>query len=279
MSGRTVLVLQKAGDKTLASLLSKEGVPSLDLLQRYGDDLLSAVSSLERHGVAHRDIKPDNIGIRSLTKQRNQLVLFDFSLARAPLDSIRVGTPGYTDPFLVHRKPQRWDLAAERYSAAVTLYVMTLGDGVTLPWCQSKSDPLLHSSRKFARISFLETVKPDLVDINSRLFLARLGRHPLRLQTEFDIGLDRQPRHQCERLEHQRAFEIDAVDLASVVQHLSRSRRDQPVDDAQHGRLAATRRANDCDQFALLHAEADILEHAERAFGMREALRYAVKLE
>ena len=51
-----------------------------------------ALSSLERHGVAHRDIKPDNIGIRSLTKQRNQLILFDFSLARAPLDNIKVGT-------------------------------------------------------------------------------------------------------------------------------------------------------------------------------------------
>ena len=67
-------------------------MPALDLLARYGEDLLSAVASLERHGVVHRDIKPDNIGIRSLTKQRNQLILFDFSLASAPLDNIRVGT-------------------------------------------------------------------------------------------------------------------------------------------------------------------------------------------
>ena len=104
IDGRTVLVLQKAGDKTLAALLRSEGVPSLEMLARYGDDLLSAVASLERHGVAHRDIKPDNIGIRSLTKQRNQLILFDFSLASAPLDNIRVGTPGYTRP--VPRQPQ-----------------------------------------------------------------------------------------------------------------------------------------------------------------------------
>ena len=99
-----MLVLQKAGDRTLAALLRSEGVPGLEMLARYGDDLLSAVSSLERHGVAHRDIKPDNIGIRSLTKQRNQLILFDFSLASAPLDNIRVGTPGYTRP--VPRQPQ-----------------------------------------------------------------------------------------------------------------------------------------------------------------------------
>jgi serine/threonine protein kinase len=143
MNGRTVLVLQKAGDKTLASLLAKEGVPSLDLLQRYGDDLLSAISSLELHGVAHRDIKPDNIGIRSLTKQRNQLILFDFSLARAPLDNIAVGTEFYRDPFLKNRKPPRWDLAAERYSVGLTLYEMTLGSGVLPQWGDGKSDPAL----------------------------------------------------------------------------------------------------------------------------------------
>ena len=138
-----MLVLQKAGDRTLAALLRSEGVPGLEMLARYGDDLLSAVSSLERHGVAHRDIKPDNIGIRSLTKRRNQLILFDFSLANAPLDNIRVGTPGYTDPFLANRKPRRWDLAAERYSAAATLYEMTLGAGVLPQWGDGKSDPAM----------------------------------------------------------------------------------------------------------------------------------------
>lgn len=147
MSGRTLLVLQKAGDKTLSALLAKEGAPSLELLSRYGDDLLSALCSLERHGVVHRDIKPDNIGIRSLTKQRNQLILFDFSLARAPLDNLNVGTEGYRDPFLKLRKPARWDLAAERYSAAVTLYEMTLGHGVLPQWGSDKSDPALTNDK------------------------------------------------------------------------------------------------------------------------------------
>lgn len=141
MAGHTVLVLQKAGDETLAGVLRKEGVPSFDLLARYGDDLLSALASLERHGVNHRDIKPDNIGIRSLTKQRNQLILFDFSLTGAPLDNIRVGTPGYIDPFLGNRKPQRWDGAAERYSAGVTLFEMSAGLGVLPQWGDGKSDP------------------------------------------------------------------------------------------------------------------------------------------
>lgn len=140
---RVVLVLQKAGDHSLAAELKKSGVPSLEMLGRYGEDLLSAVDHIERHGVAHRDIKPDNIGIRTLTKGRNQLILFDFSLSGAPFDNVRVGTPGYLDHFLQLRRPVRWDLSAERFAAAVTLYEMTLGSGVLPRWGHGKSDPAL----------------------------------------------------------------------------------------------------------------------------------------
>lgn len=175
MSGRTVLVLQKAGDRTLASVLAKDGVPGLDLLCRYGDDLLSALSSLERHGVVHRDIKPDNIGVRSLTKGRNQLVLFDFSLARAPLDNINVGTEGYRDPFLKLRKPARWDLAAERYSAAVTLYEMTLGSGVLPQWGKDKSDPALTSDELVIEA---EKFDPGVRDGLVKFFRTALHREP-----------------------------------------------------------------------------------------------------
>ncbi len=143
MGGRAVLVLQKAGDQTLSALLALEGVPGLELLERYGDHLLSAVDSLERNGVNHRDIKPDNIGIISQTKRPNQLILFDFSSTRAPLDNILVGTEGYRDPFLLNRKPARWDVAAERFSVAVTLYEMTLGYGCRPHWGDGRSDPAL----------------------------------------------------------------------------------------------------------------------------------------
>ena len=175
MAGRTVLVLQKAGDETLAGLLRKEGVPSLDLLARYGDDLLSALGSLERHGVAHRDIKPDNIGIRSLTKQRNQLILFDFSLTGAPLDNIRVGTPGYIDPFLPNRKPQRWDLAAERYSAGVTLYEMSMGLDCLPQWGTGKSDEAMTEDELVIDAEkFDSSVREGLVEF----FLTALHRDP-----------------------------------------------------------------------------------------------------
>lgn len=117
----------EADGKTLAGRLRVEGRLHLELLERFGEDLLEAIRHLEEEGIQHRDIKPDNIGIRPLgANTKLRLVLFDFSLSRTPIDNIRAGTTGYIDPFLNRRKPPRWDSSAERFAAAVTLYEMSL---------------------------------------------------------------------------------------------------------------------------------------------------------
>ena len=176
MAGKTVLVLQKAGEESLATHLRKYGVPALDLLARYGENLLSAVSSLERHGVIHRDIKPDNIGIHSLNKQQNQLILYDFSLTNAPLDNLQVGTSDYRDPFLKNRKSGKWDLAAERYSAAVTLYEMTLGDDQLPKWGKENvPDPAFTAAEL---VLDEEKFKPSVREGLTAFFKKALHRNP-----------------------------------------------------------------------------------------------------
>ncbi len=138
--GRVGLVLDQAGDLTLAQRLRVDGRLPLDLLQRWGEDLLKAVAYLEEMGVPHRDLKPDNLGIARAGKEDAlHLVLFDFSLSRAPLESIHAGTRPYLEPFLAERKPRRWDLAAERYAAAVTLHEMATGSHPV--WGDGRSDP------------------------------------------------------------------------------------------------------------------------------------------
>ncbi|MGW2395397.1 BREX system serine/threonine kinase PglW [Kitasatospora sp. NPDC001664] len=125
---RTALLLESAGDETLADALRERTRLSLDLLDRWGTDLLEALVGLDRAAVDHRDIKPANLGIREQRSDRaKHLVLFDFSLSRAGAASIEAGTPPYLDPFLgTHLRPN-WDSAAERYAAAVTLYEMATG--------------------------------------------------------------------------------------------------------------------------------------------------------
>ncbi|MGX1748992.1 BREX system serine/threonine kinase PglW [Glutamicibacter protophormiae] len=129
IGNRTAIVMTDAGTETLATRLLKEGRSTVGQLERFGGQLLEAMAYLESKGVFHRDIKPANIG--TLTTRQPDLVLFDFSLASEPLDSIAAGTPGYLDPFLGKGRRQRYDRAAELWAAAVTLFEMSTGQ---LPW-------------------------------------------------------------------------------------------------------------------------------------------------
>jgi serine/threonine protein kinase len=131
----------KAGTYTLAQRIRYEGRLSLDLLQRLGEELLDVANWLEQKGMSHRDIKPDNIGVGQTPAGKLTLILFDFSLAHTPVDNIRAGTPPYLDPFLRLRKPPRWDLYAERFAMAMTLYEMATG--VLPQWGDGQSDPAL----------------------------------------------------------------------------------------------------------------------------------------
>jgi serine/threonine protein kinase len=138
--GRVGILMDRAGDKTLAQRLREEGRLHLELLERFGEDLLQVVDWLEQEGVPHRDIKPENLGVALMGKSEQlHLVLFDFSLADTPAENVRAGTVPYLDPFLALRRPPRWDTYAERFAAAVTLYQMATGAMPT--WGDGQSDP------------------------------------------------------------------------------------------------------------------------------------------
>ena len=144
VGGRTALLLESAGERTLATRLHEVRRLPLDELVRYGRDLLDVLALLDAQGVDHRDVKPDNLGIRpDPGSRRPHLVLFDFSLSRSPGAALTGGTPPYLDPFLgtppgLPRRPS-WDSAAERYSAAATL--LHMASGRTPTYGDGRSDP------------------------------------------------------------------------------------------------------------------------------------------
>ena len=138
LAERPTLVLSFAGERSLADVLREDGAVSPEFLQRWGDDLLEAVRYLEKVGVSHRDIKPDNLGIVALGPNKEQhLVLYDFSLSGARTADTDAGTPPYLEPFLDPERP--FDLAAERYAVAVTLHEM--GTGETPVWGDGRTAP------------------------------------------------------------------------------------------------------------------------------------------
>ena len=125
IGGRTCLLMEFAGDHSLADLLRSEGTLSLEKARRYGDDLLSAVLYLEEQDITHRDIKPGNLGFAAQAKKAVHLALYDFSLAAGEPEAVSSGTPEWRDPWLHLRG--RWDPAADRYAAAAVLYQMAGG--------------------------------------------------------------------------------------------------------------------------------------------------------
>ena len=171
IGGHVALLMDRAGETTLRDRLKNEGPLHLELLQRFGEDLLTTVSWLEQKGIPHRDIKPENIGVAEVgSGKRLHLLLFDFSLARTPLDAIRAGTVPYLDPFMSLRKPPRWDTAAERFAAAMTLHEMATA---RLPvWGDGRSDPAVLNQEV--------TLEPALFDPDLRVAMADFFEKALR---------------------------------------------------------------------------------------------------
>ena len=139
LQGHSALVLSHAGKSTLASRLAAQ--PLVELSERFGRDLLEALRHLEEQGISHRDIKPENIGVAMRgARDELRLILYDFSLTEVEAERIEAGTTGYIDPFLRQPSRGRFDLHADRYSAAVTLYEMLTG--AKLVYGDGTADPL-----------------------------------------------------------------------------------------------------------------------------------------
>ncbi|HEX6968759.1 MAG TPA: BREX system serine/threonine kinase PglW [Micromonosporaceae bacterium] len=171
IGGRTVIVLEHAGDLTLARKLRDHGRLTVDELETYSDYLFGALDYLEGEGVYHRDIKPDNIAIRVRPNRTRQLVLFDFSLAGVSVKEISAGTPRYLDPFLGSADRQVYDRHAEWYALAVTLHEMASGE---LPvWGDGATEPqLTEGPTGLAMEAFDPAIRDGLVEF----FLVALHR-------------------------------------------------------------------------------------------------------
>lgn len=199
LGGRPCLLMSLAGE-TLQRELAAHGAVSLDYAARYGTDLLGALEHLEEREVLHRDIKPANVGVGAVSKKAASLTLFDFSLVSADPADVRVGTAAYRDPEVTTRG--RWDAAADRYSAAMTLYELLTG--------QRPASPDDASGPSTVQIS------AERIDAGVRAALAAF------FTTAFARAVtDRHADAKAMRLAWERAFEsasapvVDATDLAT----------------------------------------------------------------
>ncbi|MFI0739153.1 BREX system serine/threonine kinase PglW [Streptomyces sp. NPDC021100] len=163
IGGRAVLALEYAGPETLGQRLAAYGQLGYEELASFGEDLFTALDDLAARGLRHRDLKPDNLGIKVRDDGEQQLMLFDFSLANVSDRDIKAGTRGYLDPFLGDARRPVYDDYAERYAAAVVLHEMAAaerpmwGNGTDDPQTALKDDlPVL------ATDAFVPVLRPGL---------------------------------------------------------------------------------------------------------------------
>lgn len=120
------IVMEFVDGQTLRQVLAAEPRPPLRRVLAIMADILGALGYSHRHGVVHRDLKPDNV----LMGRDSRARLADFGIARIESSTITqtgtvMGTPAYMSPEQVRGLPA--DGRSDLYSAGVILYQMLAG--------------------------------------------------------------------------------------------------------------------------------------------------------
>jgi len=138
--GRTILVLEDPGGEPLDRLL---GVPlEVERFLRFAIGVATALAQVHWRGLIHKDIKPANIFVNSVT---GQVWLTGFGIAsRLPRErqapeppEVIAGTLAYMAPEQTGRMNRSVDSRSDLYALGVTLYEMATGH---LPF--TASDPM-----------------------------------------------------------------------------------------------------------------------------------------
>ncbi|KAJ4887162.1 CBL-interacting serine/threonine-protein kinase 7 [Raphanus sativus] len=123
------IVMELASGGELFSKLLRRGRLPESAARRYFQQLASALRFSHLHGVAHRDVKPQNL----LLDREGNLKVSDFGLSALPehlrngLLHTACGTPAYTAPEVISRRGYDGG-KADAWSCGVILFVLLVGE-------------------------------------------------------------------------------------------------------------------------------------------------------
>jgi serine/threonine-protein kinase len=127
------IAMEYVDGPNLEVVLKKKGRLNIAEILRVAQDVASALTEAEKHGIVHRDIKPANI----LMNSKGVCKLTDMGLSsasagdqRVTMAGFAVGTPFYISPEQA-RGEMNVDTRADIYSLGATLYHLCTG---TLPF-------------------------------------------------------------------------------------------------------------------------------------------------
>jgi eukaryotic-like serine/threonine-protein kinase len=173
---------------SLGARLTREGpLPEVDILP-IASDIASGLGFAHQRGLVHRDLKPDNILLRS----DGRAVIADFGIARAVSGyvastgvNMTIGTPQYLSPEQAQGRPI--DQRADFYGLGVTLYKAATGE---VPFTHSDWFELARMHVEDPPPS-LRQKRPELSKRFERVVVKCLAKHPDdRYQTAAEFAAD-----------------------------------------------------------------------------------------
>jgi len=128
--GKYVIALEWFPHPTLASFIEKTGELPEEEAYFILEQILDTVNCLADHGIAHRDLKPDNILINPSSRQ---IKIIDFGLASFLNDGTEtrstcfIGTPHYMAPQVLSKRHRYRVLTADSWSTGLIFWELLLG--------------------------------------------------------------------------------------------------------------------------------------------------------
>src|SRR5437762_10808452 len=160
---------------SLAARLQREGpLPEPDIVQ-ITEDVAQGLRFAHGRGVIHRDLKPDNILLRS----DGSAVISDFGIARALSGHVAstgvdmaIGTPQYLSPEQAQGRPL--DARLDFYALGITLFKAAVGE---VPFASSDWFELARMHVEDTPPS-LRKRRPELSKRFERIVMKCLAKHP-----------------------------------------------------------------------------------------------------
>ena len=127
------IVIEYLEGRDLSAELLLTGAMSRARALRLMDGVLSGLSCGQRHGIIHKDIKPQNLFLVSPLAPEERLVILDYGIARIgnepaselTMDGTMTGTPRYMAPEYIERREVT--PAIDVYQSALVLVEMLIG--------------------------------------------------------------------------------------------------------------------------------------------------------
>ena len=160
---------------SLGARIAREGPLAEEHILRLAHDITAALEFAHQQGVIHRDLKPDNVLIRS----DGAAVLTDFGIARAVSGyvastgvNMTIGTPHYLSPEQAQGRPL--DQRVDFYALGVTLYKAATGE---VPFSSNDWFELARMHVEDPPPS-LRRKRPELSKRFERVVMKCLAKHP-----------------------------------------------------------------------------------------------------